>query len=81
MDYPITKGKPSFKLDNSVGATANSKKKNAKLSTSLFNAKALESSIATTANYAKKGKGANVNKSVFCSNDDNNSVFPDGVVG
>lgn len=65
MDYPITKGVPSFKEANTIAATPAAKKANAKLETSLFSADALGSEIATTKKYAKSGKGAEVNKGEF----------------
>ncbi len=74
MEYPITKGKPSFKEKNDIAPVAQAKKKNAALQTSLFGDNALKSEIKTSPNYASKTKGT-VDKSVSCL--DANSIWPD----
>ena len=73
-DYPITKGKPSFKEKNDIAPVEKAKKKNAALQMSLFNDNALKSEIATTGSYASKTNGT-VDKSVV--NTASNSIWPD----
>ena len=64
MEYPCKYGKPSFKEKNDIFPVSDAKKKNPGLDKSLFGQDALGSEINSTKKYAKKGKGASVNKSV-----------------
>ena len=75
MEYPCTKGKPSFTAKNTISPTDAGKKKNAPLQMSLFGDDALKSDLPASPKYAKKGKGGTVNTGVAKSKP--NQISPD----
>lgn len=74
MEYPYKEGKPTKGMANKVGPDGCGCSKTNKMEKNLFTTGANQ--IPTTAEFAKKGKGATVNKSVVKSKP--NQISPHG---